>query len=107
VTAGEMSDADVLEAAADALYIHGRLRGTLRDAAGRMCVVGAMDYVRGVGRGLSYECTAKAELDLYVYREGLYRAPLSAEWNDETADDDLVVDTLRRCAKHLRNEGLS
>jgi hypothetical protein len=120
VTAEQMSDADVLEAAADALYIHGRCVAGLGSPGGRLCLVGAVHYARtgcddhekswcGV---VAYEDPVLATVASHI---GLSTAinvgGRVAIWHDSkplTPEGDAeVIDTLRRCAKHLRNEGLS
>lgn len=108
---------EVLDRAADLLMIYGRCRGTGQRDDGSFCVNGAIQHVQGEkasGIGLSHP---RQLLDRYLaahpevidpyhrYAQAAWiergRFPAWA-WNDTTLDDDLVIDTLRRCAKELR-----
>jgi hypothetical protein len=119
--------ADLLDRAADALFISGRCTGAGIDAEGRMCVRGAIAHARGdnpanatniMGQGNAH---GVAEIEAYLYEHpDLIRSDVYAAyaddyiphrfpswiWNDTThglEGDALVIDTLRQCAKDLRN----
>ena len=121
-----MSIADALEAAADALFVHGRCTGTGMDAEGRLCVRGALvrqygldfDEVFGAGgwrvadAALARWLAANPDVIREDVREG-HRGCIDEGrfptwiWNDTTHDDALVIDSLKRCAKELREAGES
>lgn len=106
--------AEVLEAAADALEVYGRVNGVGEEADGRMCVLGAIAYALGEvpmewHRPNVLLCPAASLLAEHLTRlKPTYsRLPWDFRvwtWNDSHATtDDEVIDTLRRCAKDLRN----
>lgn len=88
-----MTPADVLELAADALFVHGRAFGAFKRPDGSMCVLGAIAFV--LGDGLDGVEIPAAAL-------GLFLGEPAWLWNDRTEDDALVIDTLKQCAKSLR-----
>lgn len=118
------SVADVLERAADLLWVRGRTRGVAEDTDGRLCLVGALLAARGDTPGWcgTARLPERAALDRYLARHpellGERHTGPDADpywhqrlaggefpawvWNDCTHDDDLVIDTLRACAKEVR-----
>ena len=116
--------ADVLERAADLLWVRGRTRGVGQNSDGELCVVGAFLAARGCHPEATFArreiadvqttfesyLAAHPELIVDRYRPHPDWAPGIADegrfpawvWNDTTDDDDLVIDTLRRCAKEVR-----
>jgi hypothetical protein len=96
-----MTVADVLEAAADALFVYGRCTGYRHRPDGTMCVVGAVEHVLGQSAEEHaidpYSLPAVVALDRYLGQSTEY-------WNDKWGPegDALVIDTLKRCAKELR-----
>lgn len=114
-----MNTADVLEQAADLLFVYGRCKGTAEDARGRLCVRGAMRKAMGLDPEdvMGWRAPANEALMTYlaahpdvlpvrvVRRNPDWVARGSFPdwvWSDKTDDDELVIDTLRRCAKDLR-----
>lgn len=114
--------ADALDRTADVLWMYGRCRGDAHDEAGRFCVRGAMceavgitprpfgltGFVHEVDRAL---CSWLARNPVVLgfmahqHKQWVDRGDFpSWAWNDTTADDELVIDSLRRCAKELREE---
>lgn len=104
--------AEVLEGAADALFVHGRCQVVGQDQTGAMCALGAIAYAtnrsprRWQDLVLDNDPVAAA-LATHLYVAGIAKTDAVDavyEWNDSTADDGVVIDTLKQCAKHLRNE---
>lgn len=122
--ADELTVADVLERAADLLWVRGRTKGKGVRDDGTMCVVGAIQAARGTGEQHVFSLSSEARAVVrpleaylaahpevirsdYVSHEGFAEKIAGGRfpawvWNDTTKDDDLVIDTLRRCAKELR-----
>lgn len=121
------SVADVLEDAADILWLRGRCRFDRFGRDGRVCIVGAIqkarepeksdevlaDLMDGLGDKpyeRMYQDPATLALNEFGVREGLLRNVRFTidTWNDDLDEtpenDELVIDTLRRCAKAIRNE---
>lgn len=120
--------ATILEDAADLLLIHGRCTGSGRKPDGRLCVVGAIQVAQGdEPTGIARHPDAVNELERHLYEFVPFAAEYIAAcrtttfvemcdrnlrfpawiWNDRQrgADDDFeIIDTLRLCAKNLRNE---
>lgn len=115
--------ADLLEGAADTLFISGRCIGEGRDTDGRMCVRGAIAHQLGADPlavwgardtlgdaflaidGYLAEHPELIDDHVWEVHGGTDRFP-SWIWNDTTHGPDgdaLVIDTLRRCAKQIRN----
>ena len=120
--------AEVLERAADALFVYGRCAGQSSKHDGSMCVLGAIKYAQGLDTsqwvGSTYHDPAARALGEYLGERfpdhanwrpagalslvgihGPFLAPWI--WNDCHAGsehDGEVIDTLRLCAKDLRNE---
>lgn len=106
--------ADVLERAADLLWVRGRAIGFGERADGTVCPLGAIALAEGRGTDDDevYRLTpAVRATATYLYRhpeivpdEGLAHSVLGTvfRWNDTTEDDELVIDTMRRCAKEVR-----
>lgn len=111
-----MDTATVLEEAADLLLMRGVNRtGTFGHApGGPRCVLGAIGEVQGVAdmdtcgkvEAVRAACTPAAMAFRDHLREKLRAVSLTfiTEWNDATADDFEVIDTLRHCAKDIRNQ---
>lgn len=115
-----MEPAEVLDRAADLLWLYGRCTGRVEDEQGRLCVRGAImraldvdNYFLppawGVQQQLGRYLAAHRELlplswDGSILHEEMADDGMYPPWifNDRTKDDELVVDTLRRCAKSLR-----
>lgn len=114
----EMDVADVLEGAADALWMYGRTTTVGCNTDGNLCVLGAMRYARGLqpeqGLGSPGHWTNETETDAALALAD--RIPSSVHpivgrrvymWNDSlpvTPENDAhVIDTLRHCAKSIRN----
>lgn len=112
-----MNAADVLEAAADALFVYGRCRGRVEEH-GAFCVLGAIQHVRGRDPQRWGDDLFKS--DFHVPRDDPASLALSEylvshvdevfegvwSWNDTRRGpegDAEVIDTLRLCAKDLRN----
>lgn len=110
----DMDPAEVLDRAADALMIYGRSTLTGQEPDGSMCVLGAIAHVRGedpldwwrLRHHPTPEVTALIPWVPACYSERWIDTPSQIMlWNDriETTDDE-VIDTLRRCAKQLRED---
>lgn len=116
--------ADVLDKAADAMWIYGRCSdGQSLAPSGAMCVRGAILYSLGLdpaqGMGLPQDAaTVDKALGRYLaeHHDDLGAGCVQAHpdwaygpaypawvWNDRTDDDAHVIDTIRRCAKAYRN----
>jgi len=111
--------ATILEEAADLLLVHGRCKWRAMDDDGTFCVVGAVMAAQGVRMrpglvmaqpgateiGAGYFDPALVPLAKAVGTVGPHVPPgaVVANWNDNTADDFEVIDTLRHVAKDLRN----
>lgn len=121
-----ISTADVLERAADLLWMRGRAREVGQDSSGRVCPLGALAACRGLepyewahlsdadpaGLALAQHLASSPDLlagtwaEKFAGRHGV-NINLVWAWNDDVEDDELVVDTMRRCAKDERvREGL-
>lgn len=126
--------AQVLEDAADLLLVHGRCTGRQQDEQGRMCTRGAIAaaatgdaeqwlnadaqravlvlerhlFTHPISSGLMERYALNPEYPRFldgVREDG--RFPISI-WNDAQRTpegDDECIDTLRRVAKDIRNEG--
>jgi hypothetical protein len=104
--------ADVLEKAADLLFVNGRCKVDATNEKGELCVEGAIaralgatanDWVRLDGH------PAFNALQSYLVDGGMlpkmhYGDPTYNPWawNDYTDDDVHIIDTLKSCAKSLR-----
>lgn len=111
--------ADALDCAADLLWLRGRVKGTPVDADG-YCVRGAICEAVGVTpHTFPWDAEARAVFAAYLASHPETLTPVerlfhtawiergsfpSWCWNDACNDDELVTDTLRRCAKKLREE---
>lgn len=112
--------ADVLERAADLLWVRGRSKGPA-GVDDTTCVLGAVSVVNGESAtawNRTAESPAASAFGSYLLRHpDLWRDGWAKDrahsgwgvpgdacwlWNDATEDDDLVIDSLRRCAKELR-----
>jgi hypothetical protein len=108
--------ADTLDAAADLLWMYGRSHGLPVTDEGRHCILGAVTEARGLDpwswAWLAFAET-KAEHDALaaqIVTDGHdHRADCATVWafNDRTPltpeGDALVIDTVRRAAKTVRN----
>lgn len=119
--------ADLLDRAADLLFVYGRCTGSGAKPDGSMCVRGAIAYAAGGPPEIAFGTwglpwrPAIDAIDDYLARhpevlprnsdgsihcgdiiedEGRYPAWI---FNDRTEDDGLVIDTVKRCAKELRD----
>lgn len=112
----ELSVAEVLERAADALFIYGWTPGLTQSLDGSMCVIGAIRHAEGLSNDdgssfVRWRSPARSAFEAWL---GAQQTPPVARrsawiWNDgigstETPDAALVIDTLKKCAKELRNE---
>lgn len=94
-----LSPADVLEAAADALFVQGRERRYMYGPNGELCAIAAIgEGVARTGAWRLHESTVE-----------FFRAYLGVEllsiWNDQQADDGFVIDEFRKAAKAYREAG--
>lgn len=118
--------ADILEKAADLLFVHGRCTGHGIKPDGRMCVRGAINVAVGgdasmvMGAFDGYKTADLVDAYLAAHPDLIpaYKREAHSDWIDEgrfpcwvwndgltdAADDELVIDTLRMCAKDARNE---
>lgn len=94
--------ADVLERAADLLWVKGRCRGRDTGPEGEYCVERAVEVAAGAdNENACADVYELAHSSILALRKHI--GEVSHRWNDSTTDDELVIDTLRRCAKDLRN----
>ena len=103
-----MTTADIIDKAADLLFIRGRCVGAAVDEHKRLCTIGALT-VAAMGDDIMTLDAYAMDEDVRVARRALgrylgHRGPMA--WNDSLLptpeNDAYVIDTLRRCAKELR-----
>lgn len=99
--------ADIIEAGIALLEERGRTRKHLEAPDGRVCVVGAIHVIQRWRGRLEPACSAiagyLADNGLRVRPKGCMSAAFVGDWNDETEDDEEVIDVLRHVVKELRN----
>jgi hypothetical protein len=98
--------AQTLEDAADLLLIRGVERGgTYGAPGGPRCVVGAISEVAGLkGAGHLDQSTRPIRQAVRSHLAAHGKSANLPDWNDTSADDFEVIDTLRHVAKDIRNE---
>jgi hypothetical protein len=116
----EMSTiADVFEAAAELLELHGWSTGVYETPTGRMCALGALRRAAGWHHGDRVDVggydvpdyggrirradTARLILEFHLNKGDANL--ITTEWNDHVAGSaDVVIDTFKHVAKEIRNE---
>lgn len=99
--------AEVLERAADALWMYGRCKRFGTNDDGNLCVVGAIRFAQDQEPRHWTASYAWAKTDPAVIALEAHLNQQAYIWNDcldlTPENDALVIDTLRHVAKNIRN----